>query len=194
MKSKGMLKKLENYLKTNTTLKESEINTISQFFSLKRVGRNQILVDHSEVCKDFYFINKGMLRIFTINSEGVETSRFFAFEEMFCTALPSFIDQKPAGEYLQSLEKSELLRCKRDDFYKLIEQFPELDRIYRGILEMGFITSQKRIYGFQGFDALQKVQWLIENQPRILQRISNKMVATYLGISPSTLSRVKSRL
>lgn len=113
---------------------------------------------------------------------------------MFCTALPSFIDQKPANEFLQSIEKSELLVCSRKDFYKLINEFPEFDRIYRKILELGFITSQKRIYGFQGFDALEKVKWTIENQPQILQRVSNKMAASYLGISPSTLSRAKSKL
>ncbi|SKB71468.1 cAMP-binding domain of CRP or a regulatory subunit of cAMP-dependent protein kinases [Salegentibacter holothuriorum] len=189
-----MLQKFKQYLKNKTSLKETDISYIGDFFRLKTAKRNEILVNHTEVCNDFYFINKGMLRIYTLNSEGLETSRFFAFEEMFCTALPSFIDQKPAGEYLQSLEKSELLVCKRNDFYNLITKFPELDRVYREILELGFITSQKRIYGFQGFDALEKVKWTIENQPRILLRISNKMAASYLGISPSTLSRAKSRL
>jgi hypothetical protein len=113
---------------------------------------------------------------------------------MFCTALPSFIDQKPACEYLQSIEKSTLLVCKREDFYKLISLYQGLDKLYREILELGFITSQKRIYGFQGFNALEKVQWTIKNQPRILQRVSNKMAASYLGISPSTLSRTKAKL
>ncbi|WP_079736655.1 Crp/Fnr family transcriptional regulator [Salegentibacter salegens] len=189
-----MFKKIKQYLDEKTSLQEREINYIVEFFSLKNAKRNEILINQSEVCNNFYFINKGILRIFTLNSEGLEASRFFAFEGMFCTALPSFIDQKPAGEYLQSLEKSELLVCKRNDFYKLIKQFPEMDRIYREILELGFITSQKRIYGFQGFNALEKVKWTIENQPQILLRVSNKMAASYLGISPSTLSRAKARL
>ncbi|WP_289023980.1 Crp/Fnr family transcriptional regulator [uncultured Salegentibacter sp.] len=189
-----MYQKFKEYLQNITSLKETDIDYIAGFFSFKTAKRNEILVDCAQVCTDFYFINKGMMRIYTLNSEGIETSRFFAFEEMFCTALPSFIDQKPAGEYLQCLEKSELLVCKRQDFYKLIKQFPELDRVYRKILELGFITSQKRIYGFQGFNALEKVKWTIENQPRILLRISNKMAASYLGISPSTLSRVKAKL
>jgi len=56
------------------------------------------------------------------------------------------------------------------------------------------MNAQKRIYGFQGFDALEKVKWVIESQPNFLLRVSNKMAASYLGISPSTLSRAKSRL
>lgn len=189
-----MLEKFREYLQSKTNLKKTDIEHIGNHFNLKTAKSKELLVDHSKVCQDFYFINKGILRIYTLNSEGLETSRFFAFEEMFCTALPSFIDQEPAGEYLQSIEKSELLVCNRMDFYKLINQLPEFDRLYRKILELGFITSQKRIYGFQGFNALEKVQWIIKNQPKILQRVSNKMAASYLGISPSTLSRVKSRL
>lgn len=73
----------------------------------------------------------------------------------FATALPSFIDKKPAREYLQTIEKSELLCISRKDFYNLVETMPEFAKIYTRILELGFIIAQKRIYGFQGFDALE---------------------------------------
>lgn len=189
-----MHEKLIDYLKVHTSLNSSDIHYISNYFKLFVAKRNEILIDYSQVCENFYFINKGILRIYTLNAAGLEASRFFAFGNMFCTALPSFIDQKPAGEYLQSLEKSTLLVCNRTDFYKLIHKFPEFDKVYRQILELGFITSQKRIYGFQGFTALEKVQWTIKNQPQILQRLSNKIAASYLGISPSTLSRMKAKL
>lgn len=189
-----MVHKFKKFLQENTKLEDNAIEYIGNQFSVKKTKRNEILIDYSQVCQEFYFINEGILRIFNINSEGIEISRFFAFENMFCTALPSFIDQKPANEYLQSIEKSELLVCNRNDFYNLIHEYPEFDRIYREILELGFITSQRRIYGFQGFNALEKVEWTIKNQPKILQKVSNKMAASYLGISPSTLSRVKSKL
>ena len=194
MKESQVLGKLKLYLIKHTALEQPAIDYIGTFFIPMHVKRNEILIDYSQVCQNFYFINIGILRIYTLNSEGLETTRFFAFDNMFCTALPSFIDQKPAAEYLQCIEKSELMVCNRTDFYNLINKFPEFDRLYREILELGFITSQKRIYGFQGFTALEKVQWTIKNQPEILQRISNKTAASYLGISPSTLSRVKLRL
>jgi CRP-like cAMP-binding protein len=191
---KDTYEKFKTYLNSQTKLKPVEIEHIGEYFSPKTTKRNEILLDYPSVCTDFYFINKGALRIFTLNSQGLESSRFFAFDTMFCTVLPSFIDQRPANEYLQSIEKSELLVCKRADFYELIRQYPELDRLYREILELGFIISQQRIYGFQGFDALEKVQWVIKNQPHLLLRMSNKMAASYLGMSPSTLSRVKAKL
>jgi len=83
---------------------------------------------------------------------------------------------------------------KTEMLYKLVNEFPQFAKIYTEILELGFIVAQKRIYGFQGFDAKEKVQWVIKNQPQLLVRVSNKMAASYLGISPSTLSRIKSKL
>lgn len=189
-----MYEQLQNYLKDKTRLLPNQIAYACQFFELIKAKRNQILIDYDEICDAYYFINKGAARIFALNQEGLESVRYFAFANSFCTALPSFLDQNPSREYLQTIEKSELLKIKRDDFYKLIKELPELESMYRGILENAFIISQQRIYGFQGFDAQQKVTWVIKNQPEILLKISNKMAASYLGMSPSTLSRVKAKL
>ena len=171
-----------------------KIDLICTFFKFIKTKRNEILVDYNDVCQNYYFVNRGCLRLFTINKEGLENSRYFAFEGNFGIALPSFIDQKPALEFLQTIEKSELLVITRNDFYYLVDTIPEFSAIYREILELGFINAQQRIYGFQGLDALEKVSWTIKNSPKLLLRVSNKMAASYLGMSPSTLSRMKSKL
>ena len=185
---------LKKYISSRALNNDEEIDYICSFFKPLKTKRNEILVRYDEICQHYYFVNKGCIRIFTINKEGTETSRFFAFEGGFGTALPSFIDQQLAFEYVQTIEKSELLIISRTDFYNLVATKPQFAMIYREILELGFITAQKRIYGFQGFNALEKVKWIIENQPHFLLRLSNKMAASYLGISPSTLSRIKSKL
>lgn len=87
-----------------------------------------------------------------------------------------------------------MLVISRTDFYHLVATLPEFAVRYREILELGFIMTQKRIYGFQGFDALEKVKWIITNQPHFLLRVSNKMAASYLEIPPSTLSKIKPTL
>ncbi|RNL55831.1 Crp/Fnr family transcriptional regulator [Pedobacter jejuensis] len=189
-----MFKLLESYIKSITEIDEQSLNVIFSKFSLIKVRRNQTLVDYDEVCKHHYFVNKGGIRVYTTNSEGVETTRYFAFEGEFGTALPSLIDQKPAFEYLKTIEKSELLTISRADFYLSVDQIPAFALVYRRILEKGFIIAQKRIYGFQGFSAMEKVIWIKTNQPNFLLKVSNKMAASYLGISPSTLSRIKTKL
>ncbi|KQT27615.1 cAMP-binding protein [Chryseobacterium sp. Leaf405] len=185
---------LEKFIVSKGEISPARLERIKSCFKLLKTKRNEILIEYDQVCKYYYFINSGCIRLFTSTKDGSDSSRYFAFEGNFATALPSFIDQKPAEEYLQTIEKSELLYISRKDFYHLVDTIPEFSKIYTEILELGFITAQKRIYGFQGFDAMEKVKWLIEYQPQLLLRVSNRMVASYLGISPSTLSRVKSKL
>lgn len=182
------------YLKDHTALPPIEVDHILDHFVAQFTKRNEILVNYGEICHYYYFINEGIVRNYTINTEGTEISRYFAFANMFTTALPSFIAQKPTFEYLQSIQPAHLLVCPRKDFYMLLQEHPELDKLYRRILEKRFITSQKLIYEFQGFSATKRVQWLFKNEPDLLLQVSNKMVASYLGISPSTLSRIKAKL
>ncbi len=189
-----MYQTLQKFIKSKTVIDQETLDKICSQFTLLNTNRNEILLNFDQVSNHYYFINKGCIRLFTIAKNGDENSRYFAFEGNFATALPSFINQQPAEEYLQTIEKSELLCISRTDFYKLVEEVPQFAKIYTEILEFGFIMAQKRIYGFQGFDALEKVKWIIKFQPQLLQKVSNKMVASYLGISPSTLSRIKAKL
>ncbi len=189
-----MYEKLATYIKTRSDIRDDELSHIFSFFTLLKTRRNELLLHEGEICRHYYFVNKGCLRLFTTNSEGVQTTRYFAFEGAFGTALPSLITQTPAFECVQTIEQSELLKISRDSFFNLVDTVPAFGKIYRQILERGFITAQQRIYGFQGFDAMEKVKWVMNYQPDFLVRVSNKMAASYLGITPSTLSRIKSKL
>ncbi|KAB7528164.1 cyclic nucleotide-binding domain-containing protein [Flagellimonas olearia] len=189
-----MFQQIKEYLLNKSMLTDAEIGHIIGHFSVKKVNKNTLLLDANETCRHFYFINKGAVRIYSLTHEGVELSRFFAFEDTFCTALPSFIDQQPSYEYFQAIEKTELLQISRSDFYKLVGEFNGFEKIYREILELSFINNQKRIYSYQGYSALERIKLLMKMQPNFLFRVSNKLAASYLGISPYTLSRLKSKL
>ena len=189
-----MYEALKKFISSKGDIAAPTLDSICLHFELVQTHRNEILLQYEQVANYYYFVNKGAVRVFTITDDGQEISRYFAFEDTFVTALHSLIDQKPAEEYLQTIEKSELLRISREDFYQLVASVPVFAKIYTEILELGFITAQKRIYGFQGYDALYKVKWIIKNQPKLLLRVSNKMAASFLGISPATLSRLKAKL
>jgi CRP-like cAMP-binding protein len=189
-----MYDKLITYFRHRTVIDDPTLDHICSFFTQQKTKRNEFLLKQGEICKYYYFVNKGCLRLFTINKEGIDTTRYFAFEGAFGTALPSLIDQTPAFEYVQTIEKSELLKISRVNFFHLVDTVPQFANIYRQILERGFITAQQRIYGFQGLDAIEKLKWVMNYQPDFLIRVSNKMAASYLGLTPSTLSRIKSQL
>jgi CRP-like cAMP-binding protein len=189
-----MFEQLKNYFQSRTVINAKNLEEICKYFQVIKTKRNEFLLNEGDICKHYYFVNKGCLRIFSINNEGTENTRYFAFEGFFGTALPSLIEQMPAFEYVQTIEPSELLCISHKDFFNLVDTIPQFAFIYRQILEVSFISAQKRIYGFQGSSALEKVKSVKKYNSKILSRLSNKMAASFLGITPSTLSRIKSQL
>ncbi|WP_307460277.1 Crp/Fnr family transcriptional regulator [Chryseobacterium sp. SORGH_AS_0447] len=189
-----MYSQLEKYIKTRTEIDDKTLSSICSFFQLRKTKRNEFLLKEGEICKYYYFVNKGCLRLFSNTDEGEESTRYFHFEDAFGTALSSFINQRPAFEFMQTIEPSELLVISRDDYFHLVETVPQFGFIYRQILELAYIKSQERIYCFQKLEAIEKVRWVLTNQTKLLTRLSNKMVASYLGFTPQTLSRLKSKL
>lgn len=189
-----MHESLYQYFLTKTNLSPSEFAQISEHFKYKKVKRGHILIAQGEVCHHLYFVVKGCLRFFATGEDGKENTRYFAFEQKFGTALTSFIENKISFESIQSLEVSELLVIDRDNFYRLVETNKYINLIYRGILEMAYVTSQRRIYGLQGDTALDRLKWLLEYQPSIMIRLPHKIIASYLGVTPYTLSRLKASL
>lgn len=185
---------LKDYFRFHTNADDKVLERISPYFVEKTFKRNEYLLREGEVCKHNYFVITGCMRLFTTNKEGVENTRYIAFEAKFGTSFTSLITGLPAFENIQCLEKTTVLTIRKDDFYSLVDVEPSVNKIYRNILESAYITTQRRIYDLQGKDSLERVQWLLKNQPTILSRISNKVVASYLGITPHTLSRLKSKL
>ncbi len=182
------------YFKEKTAIDRETFDAFSHFFEPRNTRRNEILLSEGEICRFNLFVNQGCVRFFSNNDEGIEQTRYFAFEGKFGTALSSLINQEPSNETIQSVEPSEVLIISRTDFYHLVETIPKVNFIYRDILEMAYTTSQKRIYHLQGDSALDRLKWLMEYRPMIMTRLSNKLIASYLGITPYTLSRLKARL
>lgn len=185
---------LFKYIQNKTEIDEMSFSEFRHFFKPKTVKKNEFILKEGEVCQHNIFVNKGCLKFYLINDEGKELIRYFAFEGKFGTALSSLIDQKPSFESIQAIEDTELLMISRQDFFHLVDTVPQINFIYRDILEMAYITSQERIYGLQGQRALKQLKWLLSYQPKILSRLSNKVIASYLGVTPYTLSRLKSEL
>jgi CRP-like cAMP-binding protein len=189
-----MYQEIEKYLRKRTSVTDEEFKQIISKFQFIKTARNQMLCNETQVSKHFYFINKGCLRLYGNDSEGNEVTAFFALEESFMTAATSFITQKPSRDYLVSMEPSELLVIKRNDFFELIERIPEFNKVYLQFIEFGYIHSQMRIYSFLGMSSTDRLTWVLEHEQKLLDRISAKAVASYLGMTSSTLSKLRAKL
>lgn len=184
----------KKYLEENTQLNKEQIDIISNSFEFKKVKRHEVLEQKGQICKHFYFVVKGCLRLYEIDKKGNEVTGFFALEDTIMSALPSFIMQKPSLDYLVAHEPSIVLHIKRDHFFKAIHDFPEFASLYHKFMEFAFIHSQMRIYMFLGMEGIDKLKWVMEHEPKLLSRVSSKSVASYLGMTNSTLSKLRAKL
>tara|TARA_R110001583_G_scaffold193316_1_gene361408 strand:+ start:1396 stop:1962 length:567 start_codon:yes stop_codon:yes gene_type:complete len=188
-----MHKSFKQYLIQNLNLSGEKLDYILTHFEEKNSKKNEIIISKNKICSHLYFIKKGGLRIYCIGSNGQEWTRYVAFENEFVTIMPSFINQEPSTTYLQSIEISELLSISFSNFYKLIDLFQEWESFYRINLENIHINSIKRIEEFITLDAKHRYKNCLKHHPKLIQRMSNKILASYLGMSQETLSRQKSK-
>lgn len=185
---------LLTYIRSLVPISDSEFGQFKDQFVPIRLRRNDYLLRAGEVCQFNYFVIKGSFRMYHLTPEGQELTRYFAFENKFGTNLTSLIEGSPSLENMQAMEPLEALRISKADFFHLVETVPQLNKIYLNILQNAYITSQKRIYDLQGMSALDRLKWLLGQYPKILTRLPSRLIASYLGITPFTLSRLKAEL
>lgn len=185
---------LASYIRKNINVEDTDLKVILSYFKKTNKNKNEILLAHGNVSQVSYFIIKGCLRVFYINDEGKDITRYIAFENQFATALVSFITNEPAQETIQIIENSELLYISHDDFRHLMTIIPKWKDFYSIYLEKAYVNNSKRLMSFTTLDASERYNQLFKINPTIVKRLPNKIVASYINISQETLSRIKSKI
>lgn len=190
-----MLELLKNNIRESISISDQEMDIVLEKFKPLSVQKNETLITGGQQSNQkMFFVVKGCLRIFYINEEGVDSSRLLVFEGQFATALVSFITDEPSFEFIQAVEQSEVFYITKNEFYKLLETIPAWEKFYRQYLEHAYVTNTNRLRSFITMDAKERYKQLLEQNKTIVQRLPNKIVASYIGISQETLSRLKSKI
>ncbi|MDM1044560.1 Crp/Fnr family transcriptional regulator [Myroides sp. 1354] len=187
------MKQLIAYIQDRIDVTEAELDLILSFFKYEKLKKGAQLNAGIGQTQKLYFVCQGCLRIFYINEAGQDTTRFFAFENQFATTLVSFIQGNSAEEYMQALEESEVYVITHHHFYELLEAVPQWEKFYRKYLEFAYINNTSRLFAMVTMDAVTRYQDLLYQSPQIVRRLPNKIVASYLGVSQETLSRIKAK-
>ena len=188
-----MHEQLKRYLQLNISISTDKLDEIVKQFKPLSVKKNTILLFQAETCNKLYFVNQGCIRTYYITEQGHEKSRLIAFEGMIATSLSSFISQQPSFEFVDALENSELLYISHTNFYKLLGDLPEWRDFYLKLLEFAYLYQNKRIEELVTLSAGERYEILLNKHPQYTQRLSNKVIASYLDITQETLSRLKSK-
>ena len=170
------------------------LDTVLNCFKPLHINRNEFLVQQGEVCRYVYFIAKGCLQVFVYDNDMNETTRDIITEDNWCSELISFGTGKPATENIRTVEPCELLAIDKQGFKTMMETVPQFDKVYKQILETSYANSVYRINTFVALSALDRIKWLMEFRPKLMTRVSSKLIASYLGINKDVFSRLKARL
>ena len=185
---------LINFIKKNIHIDDEDLKIVLSYFKTIKKKKNDILLSNGKNSQASYFVKKGCLRLFYINEEGKDVTRYIAFENQFATELVSFITKEPAQETIQVVENSELLYITHDDFRHLMTIVPKWKDFYSIYLEKAYVNNSKRLMSFTTLNASERYNQLFKINPNIVKRIPNKIVASYINISQETLSRIKSKI
>jgi len=151
------------------------------------------LVDVGDVCKEIFFINKGCIRMYYLK-DGEEKSGFLFTENLFVNAFESFLTGTPSMQVIESVENCQLLVLTKASLDKLYQSVPKFNILFRKMLELRFVNAQKVVASFILDKPEARYMKLLENQPELLDRFPQHMLASYLGITPVSLSRIRKRI
>jgi len=175
-------------------LSEEQWQYFQQFLLPKTIKKNEYLAELGRVCKYVTYINKGSLRAFNI-TEGKEYALSFFIENDYASEYCSFLTKTPATYYIQALEDTDVIDLHYDDMQKLYREIPILERFGRYIAENLFILLSTRNASLLTESPEERYLKLVQsNQNNLLQRVPQYMIASYLGITPEALSRIRKRL
>lgn len=184
---------LFQHIQTYAPLSTEARSALEECFKEKVLPANEYLLTEPTICRHLYFLQQGAVRgYYTL--DGKEVTHWFAFENDFVTSFHSFITGEPAVENLQAIEGCILWSISKDDLNKLLHQFREIETAVRIAYEKYYIRLEERFVNAQFKTASERYAQLLQQTPHILNRVPLGQVASFLGISQETLSRVRSRL
>lgn len=179
-------------LNSYTDLSDKAKSFLNKICKNRSVPKNTLILDQGDTCKYMYYIMKGAVRGF-YREEGNDICGWFVFENEFFTSYYSFINQQPTFELIEALEDCELQMIDYNNLQILYEEFPEILKIYRKLIEMYYCQMELRLYSLQCKTAIDRYNKMLEDEPFLLNRVSLSHLASYLGMSRETLSRVRAK-
>jgi CRP-like cAMP-binding protein len=178
--------------KISLTTEEQEI--IKEYLTPKKLRKKQYLLQEGDVCKVVAFVEKGSLREYTVDDKGTEHILQFAIEGWTISDLYSFMTGEPAIYNIDALEDSELVLITRSAQDEILKRVPKYETYTRMQITGAYLAMQKRITSIISLPIEERYLYFTKLYPDIVQRVPQHMIASYMGLTPETLSRIRKKL
>jgi CRP-like cAMP-binding protein len=182
-----LIKNLSKYI----TLSGDEKETILSSFTTRKFRKHQYILQEGSVSKFETFIVQGLTRTYEVDDKGQEHVVQFGLEDWWVGDIYSFLTETPSVYNIDCLEDTVVLQISKPDMERLYESVPKMERHFRIMIQNAYIASVRRISSSLAKSAAERYDEFLRSYPHIHQRVPNHQVASYLGITPQSLSRIR---
>jgi len=189
-----MIDVLFSHIQKKVLLNDEDKEKIKTFFVEKKLRKRQYLLQEGDICKHLAFVAKGLLRSYNVDEKGDEHMSVFGWEGWWISDFNSFLSIEPAVFNIDAIEDTELLLISRENYEALPLAVPIMDRYFRILYQNSLVTKERRLMSSITHSAEEKYVQLAQSNPKFIERIPQNLIASYLGLAPETLSRIKKNL
>jgi CRP/FNR family transcriptional regulator, anaerobic regulatory protein len=187
-----MFPELETFFRQYIDFPQDELDFITGRFRMKKINKNEFLFRQGEICKQFIVVKSGCLRLFYFNGD-TEVSVWFAFTNSSAIEISSFISQSPSEYNMQAIEESEIMYISVGELNRLCDEFPGMQILMKKYWEDVVVTLINRFTSLQRYSAEKRYLDLLKT-PTYMQKIPQKHLASYIGVTPTSLSRIRKKI
>lgn len=188
-----MYQNIHQYIERFVSLNSEEISIVNECLSLKSFPKKTVLLNAGDVCNFEAYVLKGCIREYFIDKRGVELTLEFAVEDWWVSDITSFEHQTPSMMYIETLEDCQLLVLSRESKDELLRRVPKLERMFRLMIQRHLAVVQKRLLRTVTYSAMDKLNEFLKRYPTLPNRVPQHYIASYLGITPEFLSKLRKR-
>ncbi|MFI5154214.1 MAG: Crp/Fnr family transcriptional regulator [Chitinophagales bacterium] len=174
-------------------LDDDEQSYFSSLLVHKELSRKTFLLREGELCNTINYVQSGALRAFYIDRDGKDFTIMFAIRDWWVTDMYSFANRKPAMQHIVAIEESLVWQLPRDHFDKLVTRIPKFEKYFRIIFQNAYIREQIRVLQNLSLSAEERYDHFIDKYPQLIPHVTQKQIASYLGISPEFLSVLRKK-
>lgn len=187
-----MSKELRQHFEKITPLTDREFNYIFSHFTVKKIKKHQFLIQEGEYVQNDYFVVKGLVKAYYTNQEDKEHIMQFAMEDWWITDYQAYFNETQATLTIDCIEPTEILCLSLHNREKICAELHKIEHFFRKKSNAGYVALQRRILSLLNSSAKERYEQLLKQYPALFQRVPKTLIASYLGVSRETLSRLSS--
>lgn len=183
----NIIKHFDNYL----PLDDKEIEALTSRLTERKIKRRQYILQEGDICKHFTYVTEGCFKMYGVDSSGAEHNLVFAVENDWIADIDSLHKERPSKLFIEAIEPSVIHQISKADLWDLYTHFPKFDRNFRVIIEDKYIELQNRLLQTFSSSANERYESFLKQYPNLTNRLPNTQIASYLGITPEFLSKIR---